>query len=52
MHVCYNGASSVDPLISFGYCLPASGGFDEVVRELLGAGAEVTRTNDKGITPL
>lgn len=30
----------------------ASGGFEDVVRELLGAGAEVNRTNDKGLTPL
>ena len=34
------------------YQTQASGGFDDVVRELLGAGAEVNRTNDKGITPL
>ncbi len=39
-------------LMSFGHCLPASGGFDDVVRELLGAGAEVNGTNDKGITSL
>ena len=31
---------------------PASAGHEEIVRELLGAGADVNRTNDKGLTPL
>lgn len=29
-----------------------SAGHEDVVRELVGAGAEVNRKNDKGITPL
>ena len=29
-----------------------SGGFEEVVKELLGAGADVNAKNDKGLTPL
>ena len=31
---------------------PASAGHEEVVRELLGAGANVKKTNDKGLTAL
>lgn len=30
----------------------ASAGHEDVVRELLGAGANVNATNDKGLTPL
>ena len=30
----------------------ASAGHEDVVRELLGAGADVKRTNDKGLTAL
>jgi 26S proteasome non-ATPase regulatory subunit 10 len=29
-----------------------SAGQEDVVRELVGAGADVKRTNDKGLTPL
>lgn len=29
-----------------------SAGHEEIVRELLGAGADVKQTNDKGLTPL
>jgi hypothetical protein len=31
---------------------PVSAGHEEVVSELVGAGADVNRKNDKGITPL
>ena len=30
----------------------ASGGFEDVVKELIGAGADVNQRNDKGLTPL
>jgi 26S proteasome non-ATPase regulatory subunit 10 len=30
----------------------ASAGHEEIVKELIGAGAEVNRQNDKGLTPL
>ena len=33
------------------YCIVSSG-HEEVVRELVGAGADVNKKNDKGITPL
>lgn len=29
-----------------------SAGHEEIVRELVGAGADVQRVNDKGLTPL
>ena len=29
-----------------------SAGHEDIVRELLGAGAEINKTNDKGLTPL
>ena len=34
------------------YDSKVSAGHEDVVRELVGAGADVKRTNDKGITPL
>lgn len=33
-------------------CSPVSAGNEDIVRELVGAGADVNRKNDKGITPL
>lgn len=39
---------SADPLIIFS----VSAGHEDVVRELLGAGADVAKTNDKGLTSL
>jgi ankyrin repeat protein len=32
--------------------LIVSAGQDDIVQELLGAGADVQKTNDKGLTPL
>ncbi|KZP09040.1 ankyrin, partial [Athelia psychrophila] len=32
--------------------IAASAGQEEIVKELVGAGADVNRKNDKGITPL
>jgi 26S proteasome non-ATPase regulatory subunit 10 len=29
-----------------------SSGYEDIVRELIGAGADVKQTNDKGLTPL
>jgi 26S proteasome non-ATPase regulatory subunit 10 len=34
------------------YFYTVSAGYEDIVKELVGAGADVKKTNDKGITPL
>jgi hypothetical protein len=46
------GAINTVLLFPTGRAVVVSAGQEEVVRELVGAGADLNRKNDKGITPL